>query len=156
MPKTPINNALHRPYNASLHQNRSWIHFDVRGEPSLSLGVRQAMAPAARRQDFSLAISLACGLLMPGSRTAHLTHPRSTTPTMDRLIPDITLEIFAQQGSKGFKTPFALCYRPPPNPNIESLVNTICQGLTHMSASLPWVAWNIVNEGSTTGHLGCF
>ncbi|KAJ9120589.1 hypothetical protein QFC22_002518 [Naganishia vaughanmartiniae] len=69
---------------------------------------------------------------------------------------DETLEIFGQQGSTGFATPFLFCYPLPDAVDLSPIIQTLEAGLRGLTKSFPWVAGKVVNEGKTDVDSGVF
>lgn len=77
-------------------------------------------------------------------------------PTVTDHTADIVLEIFGQQDSTGFQTPFLFCYALPDSVDFNSVEQKLQDGLYKLAAAFPWVAGNIINENRTESDSGIF
>lgn len=75
-------------------------------------------------------------------------------PATDRL--DVCLDIFGQQPRLDIHTQVCLCYPLPPDVATSTLISLLTSGLERLTASFPWVAGQVTNEGSCVGNTGVF
>lgn len=69
---------------------------------------------------------------------------------------DFCLDIFGQQPRLNIHTQICLCYAMPNDVAQSTIVNTLTSGLQRLTASFPWVAGQVVVEGSGDGSSGVF
>ena len=68
----------------------------------------------------------------------------------------IHLDIFGQQPLLNIYTQICLCYPVSEATLQDHIVNTLSRGLERLSASFPWTAGQIINEGAGRGSSGVF
>lgn len=69
---------------------------------------------------------------------------------------DECLDIFGQQPFLKIYTQICLCYSMTDDASHSAIVNTLTKGLERLTASFPWVAGQVINEGSDEGNSGVF
>jgi hypothetical protein len=87
------------------------------------------------------------------SERTHL--PKMATPTVENEL-DVCLDIIGQQPGLNMYTQLSLCYSLPSSYSHSKIIDTLQNGLERLSTSFPWVAGQIVNEGSSEGNSGMF
>jgi hypothetical protein len=70
--------------------------------------------------------------------------------------PDDHLDILGQQPLLKIYTQICSCFSLADPASHPEIVNTLTTGLQRLSASFPWVAGQVVNEGSIPGNTGIF
>ncbi|OBT93467.1 hypothetical protein VE01_08649 [Pseudogymnoascus verrucosus] len=69
---------------------------------------------------------------------------------------DVCLDIFGQQPRLNIHTQICLCF-PLPDAFAQSrVISTLRSGLERLTASFPWVAGQVIGEGSGDGNTGVF
>lgn len=66
------------------------------------------------------------------------------------------MDILANQPLLKLYTQICLCYPVADASSYPAIINTLTGGLERLSASFPWVAGQIVNEGASEGNTGVF
>ncbi|CAA7269059.1 unnamed protein product [Cyclocybe aegerita] len=67
------------------------------------------------------------------------------------------LDVFGQQpGLSNLYTQISCCFSVADASSHTAIINTLTNGLERLSASFPWVAGQVVNEGSGEGNSGTF
>ncbi|KAJ3516964.1 hypothetical protein NLJ89_g789 [Agrocybe chaxingu] len=67
------------------------------------------------------------------------------------------LDVFGQQpGLSNLYTQICCCFSVADASSHSAIINTLTNGLERLSASFPWVAGQVVNEGSGEGKSGIF
>ena len=74
----------------------------------------------------------------------------------DAVNTDLCLDIFGQQPRLSIHTQICLCFSIPDDPPQSRLFDTLTYGLGRLTASFPWVAGQVINEGSSDGDTGVF
>lgn len=69
---------------------------------------------------------------------------------------DEYLDILGQQSLLNIYTQICLCFPVPDASSHTAIIDTLMNGLERLSASFPWVAGQVVNEGSVQGNTGIF
>ncbi|EHK21981.1 uncharacterized protein TRIVIDRAFT_151414 [Trichoderma virens Gv29-8] len=69
---------------------------------------------------------------------------------------DIYLDIFGQQPRLNIHTQICLCFAMPNDVEQSTVMSTLTSGLQRLTASFPWVAGQVVVEGSGAGSSGVF
>lgn len=69
---------------------------------------------------------------------------------------DVTLDILGQQPFLKIYTQICLCFSMPDNVSDSTIINTIANGLERLTASFPWIAGQVVNEGASEDNTGVF
>ena len=69
---------------------------------------------------------------------------------------DGDLDIFGQQPSMNVYTQLCFCFSVVDASSHSAIINKLTNGLKRLSASFPWIAGQLVNEGSTKGNSGVF
>ncbi|KAK9428473.1 transferase family-domain-containing protein [Lipomyces doorenjongii] len=69
---------------------------------------------------------------------------------------DENLEVFGQQPGLNIYTQLCICFPVVDASSHSAIINTLTNGLARLSASFPWVAGQVVNEGSGEGNPGIF
>ncbi|KAK9384316.1 transferase family-domain-containing protein [Lipomyces mesembrius] len=69
---------------------------------------------------------------------------------------DDYLEVFGQQPGLNIYTQLCFCFPVADASSHSAIINTLTNGLERLSASFPWVAGQVVNEGSGEGNPGIF
>ena len=69
---------------------------------------------------------------------------------------DEYLDIAGQQGLLKIYTQICLCFPLPETSSHQAIINTLTNGLERLTASFPWVAGQVVNEGASEGIIGVF
>ncbi|KAK1765438.1 transferase family-domain-containing protein [Phialemonium atrogriseum] len=69
---------------------------------------------------------------------------------------DVSLDIFGQQPLLRIYTQLSLFFPVANASSHASIITTLTNGLERLSASFPWVAGQIVNEGAGEGNSGTF
>lgn len=69
---------------------------------------------------------------------------------------NVRLDILAQQPLLRIYTQLSFCFARPSTVSDAAIVQTLTQGLERLSASFPWVAGQVVNEGSSEADSGIF
>ncbi|KAL9095191.1 MAG: hypothetical protein Q9165_002447 [Trypethelium subeluteriae] len=69
---------------------------------------------------------------------------------------DVCLDIFGQQPRLGIHTQVCLCFSISNDPIESRLFSTLTRGLGRLTAQFPWVAGQVVGEGSSNGSTGDF
>jgi hypothetical protein len=83
----------------------------------------------------------------------HLQSLQSDSATMDL---NDQLDIIGQQPLLNIYTQVCFCY-PVDNASLHSaIIDTLTSGLERLTASFPWVAGKVVNEGASEGNTGIF
>ena len=67
-----------------------------------------------------------------------------------------SLDIFGQQPSLNLYTQICLCFPISDPSKRPTIVTTLNHGLQRLSASFPWLAGEVINEGSGEGDAGIF
>lgn len=79
---------------------------------------------------------------------------------MDEITPvndlDVHIDILGQQSLLKIYTQITLCYPVPDASSHPKIIDILTNGLERLSASFPWVAGQVVNEGSGEGNTGTF
>ena len=70
--------------------------------------------------------------------------------------PNDYLDIFGQQPLLKIYTQICFCFSVADASSHSAIINTLTNGLERLSASFPWVAGKVVNEGSSEGNSGIF
>jgi hypothetical protein len=66
------------------------------------------------------------------------------------------LDVFGHQPSLNIYTQICFCFSVADASSHSAIINTLSNGLERLSASFPWVAGRVVNEGSSEGNSGIF
>ena len=66
------------------------------------------------------------------------------------------LNLFEQQPLLKIYTQICLCFPVADASSHSAIINTLTNGLERLSASFPWLAGKVVNEGSSEGNSGIF
>lgn len=69
---------------------------------------------------------------------------------------DVTLDILGQQPFLKIYTQICLCFSMPDNASDSAIINTLTNGLERLTASFPWIAGQVVNEGTSEDNTGVF
>ena len=69
---------------------------------------------------------------------------------------DDQLEVLGQQPGLKIYTQISLCFPLVDASSHPAIINSLMSGLERLSASFPWVAGQLVNEGSCKGNTGIF
>lgn len=69
---------------------------------------------------------------------------------------DICLDIFGQQPRLNIHTQICLCYPLPDSLLQSTLISTLTSGLERLTSSFPWVAGQVICEGSGDENTGVF
>ncbi|KAL7947786.1 transferase family domain-containing protein [Trichoderma barbatum] len=69
---------------------------------------------------------------------------------------DFCLDIFGQQPRLNIHTQICLCFEMPNDVAQSTIVSTLTSGLERLAAGFPWVAGQVVVEGSGVGSSGVF
>ncbi|PNP42134.1 hypothetical protein TGAMA5MH_05815 [Trichoderma gamsii] len=69
---------------------------------------------------------------------------------------DFGLDIFGQQPRLNIHTQICLCFSTPIDVAQSTIVKTLATGLQRLTAGFPWVAGQVVVEGSSAGSSGVF
>ena len=69
---------------------------------------------------------------------------------------DVHIDILGQQPLLQIYTQITLCYSIPESSPHGKITETLTNGLKRLSASFPWVAGQVVNEGSGEGNTGTY
>lgn len=69
---------------------------------------------------------------------------------------DVTLDILGQQPFLKIYTQICLCFSMPDNASDSAIINTLTNGLERLTASFPWIAGQVVNEGASEDNTGVF
>ena len=69
---------------------------------------------------------------------------------------DECLDIFGQQPFLKIYTQICLCFSMADDASHAAIVNTLTNGLERLTAGFPWVAGQVINEGSDEGNSGVF
>ena len=78
---------------------------------------------------------------------------------MDQLLLedlDDYLEVFGQQPGLNIYTQLCFCFPVADASSHSAIINTLTNDLERLSASFPWVAGQVHNEGSGEGNPGIF
>ncbi|KAH6673672.1 putative trichothecene 3-O-acetyltransferase [Halenospora varia] len=67
-----------------------------------------------------------------------------------------TLDILGQQPALNLYTQICFCFPVQDDTSLDKIVTTLKSGLERLSASFPWVAGQVVNEGANDGNTGIF
>ena len=67
-----------------------------------------------------------------------------------------SLDIFGQQPSLNLYTQICLCFPLSDPSNRSTIITTLNHGLQRLSVSFPWLAGEVINEGSGEGDSGVF
>lgn len=70
--------------------------------------------------------------------------------------PNDTLDVLGQQPGLNIYTQICLCFPVADPSHHTTFIDTLRKGLERLSASFPWVAGQVVNEGSSKGNSGVF
>ena len=70
--------------------------------------------------------------------------------------PDDYLDVFGQQPGINIYTQLCLCFPLADGSSDSVIINTLTRGLERLTASFPWLAGQVVNEGSCRGNSGVF
>lgn len=70
--------------------------------------------------------------------------------------PNDYLDVLGQQPSLDIYTQICLCFPVADATTYPAIIKTLTNGLERLSASFPWVAGQVVNEGSGKGNTGMF
>ena len=66
------------------------------------------------------------------------------------------LDIFGQQPGINIYTQLCLCFPLADGSSDSVVINTLTKGLERLTASFPWLAGQVINEGSCPGNSGVF
>jgi len=66
------------------------------------------------------------------------------------------LDILGQQLLLKIYTQICFCFSVADASSHSAIINTLTNGLERLSASFPWLAGKVVNEGSGEGNSGIF
>lgn len=66
------------------------------------------------------------------------------------------LDILGQQPLLKIYTQISFCFPVADASSHSEIINTLTSGLERLSASFPWIAGKVVNEGSGEGNSGIF
>ena len=69
---------------------------------------------------------------------------------------DDDLDVFGQQPGINIYTQICLCFPLADGSSDSLVINTLTKGLERLTASFPWLAGQVVNEGSCRGNSGVF
>ena len=69
---------------------------------------------------------------------------------------DDYLDVFGQQPDINIYTQICLCFPLADASSDSAVINTLSNGLERLTASFPWLAGQVVNEGSCRGNSGVF
>ena len=69
---------------------------------------------------------------------------------------DDYLDVFGQQPNINIYTQICLCFPLADASSDSTVINTMTNGLERLTASFPWLAGQVVNEGSCRGNSGVF
>lgn len=69
---------------------------------------------------------------------------------------DDYLDVFGQQPDINIYTQICLCFHLADASSESAVISTLTKGLERLSASFPWTAGQVVNEGSCRGNSGVF
>ncbi|GFF43960.1 trichothecene 3-O-acetyltransferase [Aspergillus udagawae] len=69
---------------------------------------------------------------------------------------DLAVDILANQPLLNIYTQICLCYPVADASSYPAIIDRLTRGLERLSASFPWVAGQIVNEGASEGNTGVF
>jgi hypothetical protein len=69
---------------------------------------------------------------------------------------DVCLDIFGQQPRLNIHTQICLCFAMPDGVAQSTIVSKLTTGLQRLTAGFPWVAGQVVVEGSSAGNSGVF
>ncbi|KAL7931597.1 transferase family domain-containing protein [Trichoderma chlorosporum] len=69
---------------------------------------------------------------------------------------DFCLDIFGQQPRLNIYTQICLCFAMPHDVVPSTIMSTLTSGLERLTASFPWIAGQVVAEGSGVGSSGVF
>ncbi|ODM16069.1 hypothetical protein SI65_08503 [Aspergillus cristatus] len=69
---------------------------------------------------------------------------------------DATLDILGQQPFLKIYTQICLCFSMPDNASDSAIINTLTNGLERLTASFPWIAGQVINEGASEDNTGVF
>lgn len=79
---------------------------------------------------------------------------------MDRLVTamdlDEHLDVFGQQPGLNIYTQICLCFSVADSSSYPQIIEALMSGLERLSINFPWVAGQVVNEGSGGGNSGVF
>ncbi|KAH8656241.1 putative trichothecene 3-O-acetyltransferase [Tricladium varicosporioides] len=67
-----------------------------------------------------------------------------------------TLDILGQQPALNLYTQICFCYPIHADASQDKIITTLKRGLERLSAGFPWIAGQVVNEGSDDGNTGVF
>lgn len=67
---------------------------------------------------------------------------------------DAVLDILGQQPFLKIYTQICLCFSMPDNASDSAIINTLTNGLERLTASFPWVAGQVINEGASEDNTG--
>jgi trichothecene 3-O-acetyltransferase len=81
-------------------------------------------------------------------------HIPAPITTQDSL--DFYLDVFGQQPGLQTCTQICLCFSISEASSHSAIINTLTNGLERLSASFPWVAGQVVNEGASKGNSGVY
>jgi hypothetical protein len=71
--------------------------------------------------------------------------------------PSDQLDVFGQQpGLSRLYTQICSCFSVPDDSSHSATISTLTNGLERLSASFPWIAGQVINEGSSEGKPGVF
>ena len=85
----------------------------------------------------------------------HIRNMHEAAIVMD-LDPDDYLDVFGQQPGINIYTQICLCFPLADGSSDSAVINTLTKGLERLTASFPWLAGQVVNEGSCPGSSGVF
>lgn len=69
---------------------------------------------------------------------------------------DVQLDILGQQPALNIYTQICLCYRLTDHSSRPTIIRQLTTGLEKISNSVPWIAGQVVNEGSSEGNSGIY
>ena len=69
---------------------------------------------------------------------------------------DDYLDVFGQQPNINIYTQICLCFPLADGSSDSAVINTLTNGLERLTESFPWLAGQVVNEGSCRGNSGVF
>ncbi|EYE97743.1 putative trichothecene 3-O-acetyltransferase [Aspergillus ruber CBS 135680] len=69
---------------------------------------------------------------------------------------DVTLDVLGQQPFLKIYTQICLCFSMPDNDSDSTIIHTLTNGLERLTASFPWIAGQVVNEGASEDNTGIF
>ncbi|KAF4784374.1 trichothecene 3-O-acetyltransferase [Colletotrichum scovillei] len=72
------------------------------------------------------------------------------------MVMNESIEILGQQPGLKIYTQIAVCFSVKDDQSYANITKTLSSGLERLTASFPWVAGQIINEGASEGNTGIF